>query len=183
MVLNMGSGAFTHGQTYVALSRSRSLAGLALKKPITIRDIIIDDRVLDFYNKHFTFNDEYQESQQNLEFILEYSDFFKDLLAVHYKFSEEQWLKYKGILNHKLAGRKNEADKKIYQKLSFGEIRAIIHQWELVFSTSFWKVNFEYFFNDAVVETVMDYLLELHKVMNLREDDEEYTAPKPPKGA
>ena len=175
MVLNMGSGAFTHGQTYVALSRSRSLAGLALKKPITTRDIIIDDRVLDFYNKHFTFNDEYQESQQNLEFILEYSDFFKDLLAVHYKFSEEQWLKYKGILNHKLSGKKSETDTKVYQKLSFGEIKAIIHQRDLIYNPSFWKVNFEYFFNDAVVETVMDYLLELDKVMNLREGEpEEY---------
>jgi hypothetical protein len=173
MVLNMGSGAFTHGQTYVALSRSRSLAGLALKKPITTRDIIIDDRVLDFYNKHFTFNDEYQESQQNLEFILEYSDFFKDLLAVHYKFSDEQWLKYKGILNHKLAGRKNESDKKVYQNMSFGEIKAIIHQKDLIYNASFWKANFEYFFNDAIVETVMDYLLELDKVMNLREDEEE----------
>lgn len=174
MVLNMGSGAFTHGQTYVALSRSRSLAGLALKKPITTRDIIIDDRVLDFYNKHFTFNDEYQESQQNLEFILEYSDFFKDLLAVHYSFSDEQWLKYKGLLNHKLAGKKNEEDKKVYQKMSFGEIKAIIHQRDVVFNPSFWKTNFEYFFNDTVVETVLDYLLELDKVMNLREDEEEY---------
>ena len=174
MVLNMGSGAFTHGQTYVALSRSRSLAGLALKKPITIRDIIIDDRVLDFYNKHFTFNDEYQESQQNLEFILEFSDFFKDLLAVHYKFSEEQWLRYKGLLNPKLAGKTKE-DQKTYQKLSFGEIREIIHQKDLVYNPSFWKTNFEYFFNDTVVETVMDYLLELDKVMNIREDEtEEY---------
>ncbi len=174
MVLNMGSGAFTHGQTYVALSRSRSLAGLALKKPITTRDIIIDDRVLDFYNKHFTFNDEYQESQQNLEFILEFSDFFKDLLAVHYSFTEEQWLKYKGILNHKLAGKKSETDKKVYQKLSFGEIKAIIHERDVIFNPSFWKTNFEYFFNDGVVETVMDYLLELDKMMNLREDEPEY---------
>jgi deoxyadenosine/deoxycytidine kinase len=173
MVLNMGSGAFTHGQTYVALSRSKSLAGLALKKPITTRDIIIDDRVLDFYNKHFTFNDEYQESQQNLDFILEYYDFFKDLLAVHYKFSEEQWQRYKGLLNHKLAGRKKEEDKKVYQKMSFGEIRAIIHQRDVVFNPSFWKSNFEYFFKDAMVETVMDYLLELDKVMNMQEDEDE----------
>jgi ATP-dependent DNA helicase PIF1 len=174
MVLNMGSGAFTHGQTYVALSRSRSLKGLALKKPITTRDIIIDDRVLDFYNKHFTFNDEYQESQQNLEFILEYSDFFKNLLAVHYKFSEEQWLKYKGLLNPQIAGKKDTEDKKIYQKLSFGEIKAILHERDVVFNPSFWKANFEYFFNDIVVETVMDYLQELDKLMNLREDEEEY---------
>jgi hypothetical protein len=173
MVLNMGSGAFTHGQTYVALSRSKSLAGLALKKPITIRDIIIDDRVLDFYHKHFTFNDEYQESQKNLEFILEFSDFFRDLLAVHYKFSDEQWLRYKDILNHKLAGKKSDTDKKVYQQLSFGEIREIIHQKNLIYNHSFWKNNFEYFFNDSVVETVMDYLLELDKVMNLHEDENE----------
>jgi hypothetical protein len=66
MVLNMGSGAFAHGQTYVALSRSKALTGLALKRSITTRDIIIDDRVLDFYHQHFTFNDEYKESQENL---------------------------------------------------------------------------------------------------------------------
>ena len=58
--------------------------------------------------------------------------------------------------------------------MSFGEIKAIINQRDVVFNPSFWKTNFEYFFNDAIVETVMDYLLELDKVMNLREDEEEY---------
>ena len=173
MVLNMGSGAFTHGQTYVALSRSRSLAGLALKKPITTRDIIIDDRVLDFYQKHFTFNDEYQESQQNLEFILEYSEFFLELLSVNYHFSSEQWFKYKDLLKHKLRDHQPASTNKEYPKLSFGEIKELMPQKEIIYNESFWKNNFEYFFNDTIVETVMDYLLELDKVIKWEESDEE----------
>ncbi|MCW3125933.1 MAG: hypothetical protein JWO03_1591 [Bacteroidetes bacterium] len=173
MVLNMGGGAFAHGQTYVALSRSRSLTGLALKRAITVRDIIIDDRVLDFYNQHFTFNDEYQESQENLEFILEHSDFFLELLSVNYHFSSEQWFKYKGLLKHKLSEHRPPSDNKDYPKLSFGEIRELIPYKEIIYNSSFWKANFEYFFNDAIVETVMDYLLELDKVMKVEEEDEE----------
>jgi hypothetical protein len=177
LVLNMGAGAFAHGQTYVALSRSRALTGLALKRAITTRDIIIDDRVLDFYNQHFTFNDEYQESQENLEFILEHSDFFLELLSVNYHFSSEQWFKYKDLLKHKLSEHQPPSDGKEYPKLSFGEIKELIPQKEIIFNESFWKNNFEYFFNDAIVETVMDYLLELDKVLKVGEDDEEDEGP------
>lgn len=47
--VDMGNGAFAPGQTYVALSRCRSLRGVQLKKPITVRDIRCDARVTQFF--------------------------------------------------------------------------------------------------------------------------------------
>ncbi len=53
IVIDMGRGAFEHGQTYVALSRCRTLDGIILKKKITPRDILVDERVVDFYDRWF----------------------------------------------------------------------------------------------------------------------------------
>lgn len=44
----MGRGAFTGGQTYVALSRCRSLQGITLCNPITPRDIYIKPEISRF---------------------------------------------------------------------------------------------------------------------------------------
>ncbi|MBS1617278.1 MAG: AAA family ATPase [Bacteroidetes bacterium] len=173
MVLNMGAGAFAHGQTYVALSRARSLKGLALKRPITTRDIIIDDRVQDFYRKHFTFNDEYRESQEILEFILEHSDFFLDLLVAHYPFSEEQSERYQILLASRQKMLRVPSDKKEYGKLSFGEIKELMLRRDIIWNESFWTHNFAYFFNDQIVATIMEYLLELDKVVRWQEGDDE----------
>jgi len=48
-VVDLGAGAFAHGQTYVALSRCTSFEGLVLKTKVRRKDIIVDYAVSDFY--------------------------------------------------------------------------------------------------------------------------------------
>lgn len=52
VIIDMEKGAFSCGQTYVALSRCTSLEGITLHHPIRNRDIIVNPAVKDF-SKHF----------------------------------------------------------------------------------------------------------------------------------
>ena len=47
VMIDLGRGAFAHGQTYVALSRCTSLEGIVFNRPVTHRDILFDERVYD----------------------------------------------------------------------------------------------------------------------------------------
>lgn len=49
--LDMGHGAFAPGQTYVALSRCRTLSGVHLKKEISVQDVLCDARVKRFFEQ------------------------------------------------------------------------------------------------------------------------------------
>lgn len=53
VIINMGRGAFEHGQTYVALSRCRTLEGIVLKQALRPRDIMTDERIVEYYEQQF----------------------------------------------------------------------------------------------------------------------------------
>ncbi len=53
IIIDLGRGAFEHGQTYVALSRCRTLDGIVLKQAIRKQDVLVDERIVQFYEQHF----------------------------------------------------------------------------------------------------------------------------------
>jgi len=53
IIIDLGKGAFEHGQTYVALSRCRTLEGIVLRYPLRWTDIRTDERIVEFYEANF----------------------------------------------------------------------------------------------------------------------------------
>lgn len=49
IIIDLAGGAFVHGQTYVALSRCKSLEGISLNREIKNQDIIVDENIVEYY--------------------------------------------------------------------------------------------------------------------------------------
>lgn len=61
-VIDMSTGAFTFGQTYVALSRCTSFSGISLSKKITKSDIKISDAVVQYLSEQWSRSIQERES-------------------------------------------------------------------------------------------------------------------------
>ena len=68
VVIDFAGGAFTGGQTYVALSRCTSMEGITLLKPLSDRDIIVNPAVVEFsrqFNNRQLINEAMEQERAN----------------------------------------------------------------------------------------------------------------------
>jgi len=103
VIIDMGRGAFAHGQTYVALSRCTCLEGIVLKKPIIKNHIFLDWRVIKFLTKfQYKIGDNEQSQDEKIELIAKAIKEKSELEIIYLKANDE---KSKRIIQPKIMGQ------------------------------------------------------------------------------
>ena len=91
VIVDMGRGAFAHGQTYVALSRCRSFEGISLVRPLRKSDILMDRRIVQFVTNHqYAISERNMPFEDKLEMIKEAIDNNTGLEILYLKASDEK---------------------------------------------------------------------------------------------
>ena len=65
VAIDLDRGSFAHGQTYVALSRAKSMEGIYLVRKIAYKDLIFDEKVFDFLGQDFEAKNKEQVAKKN----------------------------------------------------------------------------------------------------------------------
>ncbi|MBI4826219.1 MAG: AAA family ATPase [Nitrospirae bacterium] len=110
VIIDVGSGTFSHGQLYVALSRCTTFNGLVLKRLINKKNILLDRRIVDFVTRY-----QYKEAEKHLSIeerfaIIENAILWKKKLEIIYLKTKDEKSKrtiipvYAGEMEYK--GRK-----------------------------------------------------------------------------
>jgi hypothetical protein len=77
VIVDIGAGAFTAGQVYVALSRCRTFENLLVINPIKLSDIMVDPNIVEFFNglRSIKSNDNDTMKKLKEEFVKELNEY------------------------------------------------------------------------------------------------------------